>query len=221
MPLTDPERDFIDHYALEAAYPQLSVNTAHRQIQQRHLDEAALLRFAAIRGEEWQAWGLPYATLDFRSAPKLPDRAAVCPWANQQVMWKRLHAVTKLGEANALLSRDFRHLEDGGFINRAPHPEHRPVVYFQPSYEALDNWTFRGRFGGIRRGHVGDQLKGFPVSVWDPIRQPRLATRCHYLMIVEAKPEPFRVWHVTRADILGFAADEGVYGAIFPEPPSP
>ena len=40
-------------------------------------------------------------------------------------------------------------------------------------------------------------------------------------MIVEAKPEPLRVWNFTKADILGFAANAGVYEAIFPEQPSP
>ena len=72
MPMTDPRRDFIDHYTLEAAYPHLRAKAAHRQIGQRQFDEAALLRFRAIHGEEWQAWEHLNATLDFRSDPSCP-----------------------------------------------------------------------------------------------------------------------------------------------------
>ncbi len=151
----------------------------------------------------------------------MPDHPVSCPWPDIQAMRQRLLEVTRLSEQNANLSRDFRCHECQGFTNLAPNPEHSPVVYFGPGHECLDNWTFRGRFSGIRRGHVSEGLKQFPVSVWDPIRQPPLATVCHYLVFVETKPDPIRIWDVTRSDILWFAGDGVAYAPIFPNPPAP
>ena len=221
MPLTDPERDFLDHFMIEEDYPKLGVSTAHKLTRERGLNCEAMSQFSMVRGQEWQAWELPYATLDFVLAPKLPDHQVVCPWVNKQVMRERWDAVTTLTGDNAILSRDFRRVESDGFINLAPNPEHSPVIYFQPNYQALDNWVFRGRFGGIQRGRVSEELQRSPVSVWDPIRQPPMATQCHYLVIIETKPEPIRVWNVSRADIFQLVADEDVYRAIFRDPPSP
>jgi len=221
MPLTGPERDFVDHYTLEGAYFRLGISTAHRQFRERQMDDTIMLHFAAIREEEWQAEGLPYVTLDFLQNPKMPDHPVSCPWSDNQAMRERLLEVSRLSEENALLSRDFRCHGGGEFTNLAPNPEHSPVVYFRPGYEALDNWSFRGQFAGIRRGHVSQELMRFPVSVWDPIRQPPLATHCHYLAIVETKPDPIRVWSVTRSDILWFAGDGEAYTAVFPNPPAP
>ena len=166
-----------------------------------------MLHFAAIRQEEWQAAGIPHDVTwtFFRTQAAGPP--GLLPLARQPGHAERLLEVTRLSEENALLSRDFRCHEGGEFTNLAPNPEHSPVVYFRPGYESLDNWTFRGRFAGIRRGHVSEGLMRFPVSVWDPIRQPPLATQCHYLAIVETKPDPIRIWKVTRSDILWFAGD--------------
>ena len=220
MPLTGPERDFVDHYTLEGAHFQLRVRTAHRQFQERQLDHGVMLHFSAIRCQEWQAEESAYMTLDFLQNPSLPDHPVSCPWSDKKAMRERLLEVTRLCEENALLSRDFR-CHEGEFINLAPNPEHSPVVYFRPGYESLDNWAFRARFAGIKRGNVSKALKQFPVSVWDPIRQSPLATECHYLAIVETKPDPIRIWSVTRSDILWFAGDGEVYATVFPNPPAP
>ena len=221
MPLTGPERDFLDHYILEGAHSQLGINTAHRQFRERQLDDTAMIHFSSIRKNEWQAEGLRYLSLDFFEDPELPDHPVSCPWPDNEAMRQRLLEVTRLSEENAYLSRDFRCYGVQGFTNLAPNPEHSHVIYYRPGYESLDNWAFRARFAGIRRGHVSEGLKQFSVSVWDTIRQPPLATVCYYLAIVETKPDPIRIWSVTRSDILWFAGDEEAYALIFPNPPAP
>jgi hypothetical protein len=87
--------------------------------------------------------------------------------------------------------------------------------------KAPKGWVYRGRFPGIKRGHVEEALRKFPVSVWDPTYQSSLASQCEYLLLVETKAKPLRIWGITRSDILWFTANEGVYKTIFPTPPLP
>ena len=83
MPLTDPERDFVDHYTLEGAYFQLGINTAHRQFRERQLDDTVMLHFSAIRQNEWQAEGLPYVSLGLSSGPEAAGPPGLLPLARQ------------------------------------------------------------------------------------------------------------------------------------------
>jgi hypothetical protein len=119
------------------------------------------------------------------------------------------------------MHEDFHYARRYGFFNRAPEPPEEFVIYSGKEPQAPKGWTCRGRFSGIKRGHVEEGLKRFSVSVWDPTYQSSLAVRCEYLLLVETKAKPLRIWGISRSDILWFTANEGVYKTIFPSPQSP
>jgi hypothetical protein len=153
--------------------------------------------------------------------PKIPDTPTFCPWLDVRSLRERVVECTRLSEVNAHISRDFRYASRFGFFNRAPEPDEEFVIYSGKEPKAPKGWVYRGRFPGIKRGHVEEALRKFPVSVWDPTYQSSLASQCEYLLLVETKAKPLRIWGITRSDILWFTANEGVYKTIFPTPPLP
>ena len=221
MPLTNQERRFLGHYWDETCHFELGHDSCVRQLRERGIDHHDLLPFLKVHREERRAgFGEPLS-LEYISIAQMPDAPTPCPWAGVEALRKRVVAATRLSEANAHLSRDFQYARRYGFFNRAPEPPEEFVIYAGKEPQAPQGWVYRGRFPGIKRGHVEESLRRFAVSVWDPTDQPSLAVRCEYLLLVETKPRPLRIWGVTRSDILWFTADEKVYKAVFPTPQSP
>jgi hypothetical protein len=70
----------------------------------------------------------------------------------------------------------------------------------------------------------GPRLGAQIARRWVPLTRsapPALNTNVYYLVLVETTPEPIRVWHVTRSDILWFAGNGDNYLTIFPTPFAP
>ena len=221
MPLTDAESRFLFHYLAETTHFELGYDACVRQLRERTIDHHDLLPFLKLRQEEWRAETFETLSLDYVRMPQIPDTLTLCPWPDVRDLRERFVEVTRLSEVNAHLSRDFDYSRRCGFLNRAPEPEERLVIYSGGEPQAPKGWVFRGRFGGIKRGHVEEALRDVPVSIWDPTSQSSLADQCSYLALVETTPEPMRVWGLTRLDVLWFTANEGVYKTIFPTPPMP
>lgn len=221
MPLTGPERRFLSHYLDETWNFEQGYDSCAKQLRGRGIDHHDLLPLLKLDGEERRADRGEILSLEYLGIPQLPDTPTACPWPDAEALRRRVIDATKLGEANAHLSRDFHYFRRYGFFNLAPETEPEFVIHSAGGPQAPDGWTYRGRFPGFRRGHVEESLKRFPVSVWDPTYQSSLAVRCEYLILVETRGKPLRVRGVTRSDVLWFVADEGVYKSIFPAPQSP
>ena len=222
MPLTERERRFLGHYSDETRHFESGHVSCLRQLRERGIDHHDLLPLLKLEDEERIAESRKKPmSLEFVSIPQIPDTPTDCPWPDARSVRERVVECMRLGEVNAHLSRDFQYARRYGFFNRAPGPDEESVIYSGEEPRAPKGWVFRGRFGGIRRGHVEEGLRDIPVSIWDPTYQSSLADQCDYLALVETTPEPMRVRGLTRLDVLWFTADEAVYKTIFPTPPAP
>jgi hypothetical protein len=193
-----------------------------RQLRERGIDHHDLLPLLKLEDEEQKAESRRNPlSLEFVNIPQLPDTPTNCPWPDARSVRERVVECKRLGEVNAHLSRDFHYARRYGFFNRAPEADEEFVIYSGKELRATKGWVFRGRFGGIGRGHIEEGMRAIPVSIWDPTYQSSLADQCRYLALIETTPEPMRVWGVTRLDVLWFTADEAVYKTIFPTPPAP
>ena len=195
MPLTEQERRFLGHYNEETHHFELGHDSCVRQLRERDIDHNDLLPLLKLEDEERKAESRKKPlSLEFVNIPQLPDAPTGCPWPDARSVRERVVECTRLGEINVHLSRDFQYALRYGFFNRAPEPDEEFVIYAGKEPQAPKGWVFRGRFGGIKRGHIEQALRDVPVSIWDPTYQSSLADQCRYLAMVESTPEPMRAW---------------------------
>jgi len=165
-----------------------------RQLRERGIDHHDLLPFLKLENEEQRAECGKILSLEYVSIPQIPDTPTACPWPDSGSLRERVVEGTRLSEANAHLSRDFQYARRYGFFNRAPEPVEEFAIYSGKEPQIAKGWVYRGRFPGIKRGHVEEALRKFPVSVWDPTYQSSLAVWSEYMILVETTPAPLRVW---------------------------
>ena len=198
MPLTDAERAFLDHYAIEIQHRDVAPMWCLHQLRKRLIDRDEVTPLLLLRGEErWDDDDEYFCSSTFLTEPRFPPTPAPCPWTDAAAFRSRLRRLTRLCEENARRSRTFRFFPDGDglFVNIALIVE----LGEEPSgtgwqYDLiLGGWRFRCRAPGLVRGNLAPELRGVPASVWDREGLPFPMRRCGYLVVVEAEPEPFPV----------------------------
>jgi hypothetical protein len=226
MPLTDPERRFLDDYLIETVQLEQAHGFCWQQLRPLSISGSEIGLMCAVREREWAAcYRTPSPGSNSYLDLPIPETATPCPWPDKTTLVDRFRAVTFLCEENILISRDFYQGGDGlpdYYINEPPRFDDIPSIADWTEFLPTQGWKYRATFPkGIQRGEVSESFCQFPFSIWDPVEQSPYAVECHYLMLILTPPEPIRVWSVTRSDVLLYAGNGNDYRLIFPTPFNP